>query len=89
MDSLCPPSPDDTEFEVTAEMMIHGDVDDEETLDEEEALQSREEIEDEVDNLQEVRREGGRREGGRREGGGREEGRRRWGEGREEKGERR
>lgn len=35
-------------------MMIHEDVDDEETLDEEEALQSQEEIRDEVDNLQEV-----------------------------------
>ena len=35
-------------------MLIHGDVDDEETLDEEEALQSKDEIMEELDNLQEV-----------------------------------
>ncbi len=39
---------------VTAEMMIHGEADEEETLDEEEAFQSQEEVEDEVENLQEV-----------------------------------
>jgi len=40
---------------VTAEMLIHGDVDDEETLAEEEALQCRKEVEEEVDDLQRVR----------------------------------
>ena len=46
---------DDSEFEVTAEMLIHDDVDDEGTLAEEEALQCREEVEEEVDDLQKVR----------------------------------
>lgn len=36
-------------------MLIHGDVDDEETLEEEEALQCRKEVEEEVDDLQRVR----------------------------------
>ena len=45
---------DDGEYEVTAEMLIHGEVDDEQTLEEEEALQCREEVEEEVDDLQKV-----------------------------------
>jgi len=36
-------------------MLIHGDVDDEETLEEEEALQCQKEVEEEVDDLQRVR----------------------------------
>ena len=46
---------EDGEFEVTADMLIHGEVDDEQTLEEEEALQCREEVEEEVDDLQKVR----------------------------------
>ena len=40
---------------MTADMLIHGEVDDEQTLEEEEALQCREEVEEEVDDLQKVR----------------------------------
>ena len=42
----------DEDFEVTAEMLIHEDVDDESTLEEEEALQ--EEDEEEIADLQKV-----------------------------------
>ena len=42
----------DADFEVTAEMLIHDDVDDESTLDEEEALDERDD--EEIDELQKV-----------------------------------
>ena len=47
---------EDGEFEVTAEMLIHEDVDDEQTLAEEEALQSEGEAKDEMADLQQVYR---------------------------------
>ena len=39
---------------MTAEMLIHGDVDDEQTLAEAEADESVEEVEEEVEDLQQV-----------------------------------
>ena len=45
---------EDDEFEVTAEMLIHEDVDDELTLAEAEAEQSAGEVEEEVEDLQQV-----------------------------------
>ena len=45
---------DDGDFEVTAEMWIHDTIDDEMTLAEEEALQTKEEEDAELDGLQEV-----------------------------------
>ena len=45
---------EDGEFEVTAEMLIHGDVDDEQTLVEEEALETTAEVEEEMADLQQV-----------------------------------
>ena len=51
---------EDHEFEVTAEMLIHEDVDDEQTMVEEEAMESKEEVEAEVANLDQGREgEGG------------------------------
>ena len=47
--------PIDADFEVTAEMLIHEDVDDESTLEEEEAFQTQEENEEELTDLQDVR----------------------------------
>ena len=44
----------DEDFEVTAEMLIHDDVDDESTLDEEEALQEEEQDDQEISDLQKV-----------------------------------
>lgn len=46
---------DDGEFEVTAEMLIHEDIDDERTLEEEEALQDEVEVLDELSNLEKVK----------------------------------
>ena len=45
---------EDGEFEVTAEMLIHDDVDDEQTLVEAEAQESVAEVEEEVADLQQV-----------------------------------
>ena len=45
----------DEEFEVTAEMLIHGEIDDESSLEVEEALQTEEERKKELNGLQEVR----------------------------------
>lgn len=45
---------EDDEFEVTAEMLIHEDVDDEQTLAEAEAELSVGEVEEEVSDLQQV-----------------------------------
>lgn len=44
----------DDEFEVTAEMLIHGTMDDETTMELEEALQTKEEDAEELCGLQEV-----------------------------------
>lgn len=49
------PKVNDKEFEVTAEMMIHGTMDDETTLEVEEALQTKEEDVEELSGLQEVK----------------------------------
>ena len=46
--------PEDDEFEVTAEMLIHSDVDDEQTLAEAEAQESIGDVEEEVADLQQV-----------------------------------
>lgn len=46
----------DSEFEVTAEMLIHDTLDDESTLAQDEALQTKEEEEAEMTGLQEVSR---------------------------------
>ena len=46
--------PDDRDFEVTAEMLIHDTMDDETTLAEEEAHRTKEEDEEELNDLQEV-----------------------------------
>ena len=45
---------EDGEFEVTAEMLIHEDADDELTLVEAEALESEGEVEEEMADLQQV-----------------------------------
>lgn len=45
---------EDGEYEVTAEMLIHEDVDDERTLDEEEAFQDQVEVMEELSNLEKV-----------------------------------
>ena len=50
----CSAISEDKEFEVTAEMLIHSDVDDERTLEEEEALEGENDVEDELNNLQKV-----------------------------------
>ena len=51
---MCCSLPEDGEFEVTAEMLIHDDVDDEQTLVEAEAQESVAEVEEEVADLQQV-----------------------------------
>ena len=45
---------EDGEYEVTAEMLIHEDMDDERTLEEEEALQDQVEVMEELSNLEKV-----------------------------------
>ena len=45
---------EDAEFEVTAEMLIHDDVDDEQTLVEAEAQETVGEVEEEIADLQQV-----------------------------------
>ena len=40
---------------MTAEMLVHEDIDDEQTLVEEEALQTQKEVEEEVADLQQVK----------------------------------
>ena len=51
---VCVPLSDDGEFEVTAEMLIHAG-DDEKTMEEEEALERKEDVEEELSDLQKVR----------------------------------
>ena len=45
---------EDGEYEVTAEMLIHEDMDDERTMEEEEALQDQVEVMEELSNLEKV-----------------------------------
>lgn len=52
---LSSPVSDDTDYEVSAEMLIHGDIDDERTLEEEEIMDQEGEIEGELSDLQKVR----------------------------------
>ena len=61
--SPLPCTVEDGEFEVSAEMLIHGDLDDEQTMEEVEALETAEEVEEEVTSLQQVTEEGGGKEG--------------------------
>ena len=45
---------DDPEFEVTAEMLVHQDLDDEATLEEEEAATQPEDVQEELAGLEQV-----------------------------------
>ena len=49
-----PVDTEDPEFEPSAEMLVHDDMDDELTLQEEEEMAEPQEVEEEVQNLQEV-----------------------------------
>lgn len=46
---------EDGDFEVTADMLIHDTLDDETTLEEEEAMRTQDEVESELNDLQEAR----------------------------------